>query len=69
MQNLRDIATGNKTYIAAALTVLGLIFAYLTGEIEQGTLVNGVTTAVLATFLRSGSKSDATAVVQNKAPD
>lgn len=45
---------GYKTYITAAVTVIGAVAAYLTGEAQLGATVQLVVTAVLAATIRNG---------------
>lgn len=47
---------GYKTYITAAVTVVGAVAAYLTGEAELGNTIQLVVTAVLAATIRNGVK-------------
>lgn len=48
---------GHRTYVAAGLTIVGAVAAYLMGDMEFGPAFNAVSTAVIGTFLRSGVKS------------
>lgn len=45
---------GKKTYIAAALTVIGAGASYLTGEVTAAQAAQMAVTAVLAATLRHG---------------
>ena len=45
---------GKKTYITAAVAVIGAIAAYLTGDATAADTAQLVVTALLAAFLRSG---------------
>lgn len=47
------IFAGKKTYIAAALGVLGIVAAYLTGDATLAQLIQGLLTAATAAGLRS----------------
>ena len=49
---------GKKTYITAAGGILAAVGAYLSGDMEIGTMVNIIITSLLATFLRKGIKTD-----------
>ena len=49
---------GKKTYMTAAGGILAAVGAYLTGDMEIGTMVNKIITSLLATFLRKGIKTD-----------
>jgi|TARA_Y100000310_G_scaffold135688_1_gene134562 hypothetical protein len=49
---------GKKTYMTAAGGILAAVGAYLTGDMEIGTMVNIIITSLLATFLRKGIKTD-----------
>lgn len=46
--------SGKKTYIAAIATIVTAISAYANHTIDMGALITAISTAVLATFLRSG---------------
>ena len=46
--------SGYKTYITAAVTVIGAVAAYLTGDAELGATIQLVVTAVLAATIRNG---------------
>ena len=48
---------GKKTYMTAAGGILAAVGAYLTGDMEIGTMVNIIITSLLATFLRKGIKT------------
>lgn len=50
--------SGYKTYITAAVAVVGAIGAYLTGDMALADAAQLVVTAVLGAFIRSGVKSD-----------
>jgi hypothetical protein len=50
--------SGKKTYMTAVGGVLAAVGAYFTGEVELGTMINVVVTALLAVFLRVGIKKD-----------
>jgi hypothetical protein len=50
--------TGKKTYMTAAGGILAAVGSYLSGDMEMGTLMNIVVTALLAVFLRTGVKAD-----------
>jgi hypothetical protein len=45
---------GYKTYITAAVAVIGAVAAYLTGEATIAVSVQTIITALLAVFLRNG---------------
>ena len=47
---------GNRTYMVAAGGVLAAVGAYLSGDMEMGTMINIVITSLLAVFLRKGVK-------------
>lgn len=49
---------GKKTYVTAALTIIGGIAGYLTGDIALGDALQLISTAFMAGFIRSGVKSD-----------
>ena len=49
---------GKKTYMTAAGGILAAVGAYLSGDMEIGTMVNIIITSLLATFLRKGIKTD-----------
>tara|TARA_R100000656_G_scaffold3751_1_gene5293 strand:- start:54 stop:233 length:180 start_codon:yes stop_codon:yes gene_type:complete len=49
---------GKKTYITAAGGILAAVGAYLSGDMEIGTMVQIIITSLLATFLRKGIKTD-----------
>ncbi len=49
---------GKKTYMTAVGGILATVGAYLSGEVELGTMISVVTTSLLALFLRKGIKSD-----------
>lgn len=46
--------SGYKTYITAAVAVIGAVAAYLTGEAELGPTIQLVVTAVLGATIRHG---------------
>jgi len=48
--------SGNRTYMVAAGGVLAAVGAYLSGDMEMGTMINIVITSLLAVFLRKGVK-------------
>lgn len=45
---------GYKTYITAAVTVIGAIAAWATGEAELSTTIQLVVTAMMGAFIRDG---------------
>jgi len=47
---------GKKTYIVAAMTVLGAIASYLTGDVQLNDAIQLAVTAVLAATVRAGVK-------------
>lgn len=49
---------GYKTYIVAALAILGAIGAALTGETSWGDAIQLIVTSVLGATIRSGVKTD-----------
>lgn len=49
---------GYRTYIVAALAILGAIGAVLTGESSIGDAIQLIVTAVLGATIRSGVKTD-----------
>jgi hypothetical protein len=49
---------GKKTYMTAAGGILAAVGAYLSGDMEIGTMVQIIITSLLATFLRKGIKTD-----------
>lgn len=57
MQNLnevRDYLKGKKTYLVALATILGLVVAWSTNEVDTVTAVQGIVTAILASTIRDG---------------
>ena len=50
--------SGKKTYTTAIGGILAAVGAYFSGEMELGTMINTVVTALLAVFLRVGIKKD-----------
>jgi hypothetical protein len=63
MEHPMNILSGYKTYITAAAGVLAAAASYASGEISLGAAIGVVFASVLATFVRSGSKTDAAAAV------
>lgn len=51
--------SGYKTYITAAVAIIGAVGAYLSGEVSLVDTVQLVVPALLGAFVRSGSKADA----------
>lgn len=47
---------GYKTYVTAAVAVIGAVAAYLVGDADLMQTVNLVFTALLAAFVRNGIK-------------
>jgi hypothetical protein len=58
MSSLAGVLAGKKTYISAALTVLGAIAAYLTGDATGMQAFQLVSTAVMAATVRHGVASN-----------
>lgn len=59
--NLRDLQillSGKKTYITASIAILGTVLAFASGQIEAVPAIQMILGSLLATFIRSGSKSD-----------
>ena len=50
----KGFLTKKKTYITSAATILSAVLAFGLGEIEAGTMMSMVSTALLAVFLRNG---------------
>lgn len=50
---------GKKTYITAAIAIIGAISAYLSGQAELGPTIQIAVTALLAVFVRDGVNSSA----------
>lgn len=55
---LSKFLAGKKTYIAAVVALLGVIAAYLQGQMDLASAIEAAVTAVLAVTLRAGIKSD-----------
>ncbi|HEY2032085.1 MAG TPA: hypothetical protein VGH02_00210 [Rhizomicrobium sp.] len=53
--------SGYKTYIAGALTILGALSGYLTGNLAVAQAINLVVPAVLAMTVRNGISKTAKA--------
>lgn len=53
--------SGYKTYIAGALTILGALGGYLTGNLAMDQAVNLVVPAILAMTVRHGISTAASA--------
>ena len=51
--------SGYKTYIVAAVAVIGFVASYLVGDLSIADTAQGVLTAVLGATLRQGIKADA----------
>ena len=49
--------SGKRTYMVALGSVLTTVGAWMSGELELGTMISVVTTSLLAVFLRKGIKS------------
>jgi|TARA_R100001244_G_scaffold7157_1_gene9330 uncharacterized membrane protein YgaE (UPF0421/DUF939 family) len=49
---------GKKTYMTAIGGIVATVGGYLSGDVELGTMINVVITALLALFLRKGIKND-----------
>jgi len=49
---------GKKTYMTAIGGIVAAVGGYLSGDVELGTMINVVITALLALFLRKGIKND-----------
>jgi formyltetrahydrofolate hydrolase len=45
---------GKKTYITAAVAIIGAIAGYLTGDLDLGAAVQLAVTAILGATLRNG---------------
>lgn len=56
MHKFHGILAGKKTYVTAALTVLGAVAAYLLGEATLFETFQAVSTAALGTTIRAGIK-------------
>lgn len=50
---------GYKTYVTAAVTIMGAVFALYTGQIDLATATEFVVTSVLAMTVRHGIKTGA----------
>jgi hypothetical protein len=50
---------GKKTYVTAALTILGAVGGYLTGDLTLAAAAQLVVTALLGAFIRSGVTTEA----------
>ena len=48
---------GKRTYMVAIGGVLAAVGAYMSGDMELGTMISIVTTSLLAVFLRKGVKA------------
>jgi hypothetical protein len=48
---------GKRTYLVAIGGVLAAVGAYMSGDMELGTMISIVTTSLLAVFLRKGVKA------------
>lgn len=57
--NLKNTLAGYKTYLMAAVAILGLVLGYINGEVDLPGLLAGAFVAVQTVFLRSGVKSEA----------
>jgi hypothetical protein len=53
--------SGYKTYVAGALTILGALGAYLTGNLAPDQAINLVVPAILAMTVRNGISTTAKA--------
>ena len=49
---------GKKTYLAAALAILGAGIAYAQGDVTKGEAAQLVVTGLIGAFLRKGQKDD-----------
>lgn len=60
MSNINEggFLKGKKTYITAALGVLGAVGLYLTGEADLATALQTIIAALSAAFIRNGIKND-----------
>ena len=58
MNSLWGSLAGKKTYISAALTVLGAVAGYLTGDVSGAQAFQLVTTAIMAASVRHGVASN-----------
>ena len=65
---MRTLLAGKKTYVTALTAMVGAGLAYLTGEVTAAAAIQLAVTAVLAALVRSGSKSDAEAVINGVVP-
>lgn len=54
--------SGYRTYITAALAVLGALAAWLMGDISLEAMVAAVVPAILSVFVRAGIKNDVAAM-------
>lgn len=52
------ILEGKKTYVAAAMGILGFVASYLVGDVTLADAAQGILTAVLGITIRAGIKSD-----------
>jgi hypothetical protein len=48
--------SGYKTYITAAVSIVGAVAAYLTGDMSIADAAQIVVTALIGTFVRNGMK-------------
>jgi hypothetical protein len=50
----KGVLQGKKTYVVAAMGILGFLASYLTGDIELATAAQGILTAILGITIRHG---------------
>ena len=54
MSAIRDSLSGKKTYLVAAVAIIGSVVAWLDGSIDMPTLAQSITAAILAATIRAG---------------
>jgi hypothetical protein len=55
---MRGVLAGKKTYVTAALAILGALAGYLTGDLGTDAAVQLAVTALLGAFIRAGVKTE-----------
>lgn len=60
------VLKGRKTYITAAMTIIGTVASYLVGEVQLADAAQLVLTAILGITIRAGVKADTAPVEDEK---
>ncbi len=51
---MRKVLQGKKTYLVCASTILGVIIAWVSGEVELASMIEVIAIALIGIFLKTG---------------